>query len=303
MMPLVSANGAGQEAPVIPGSSSKGALRQQSERILATVFQRSVADTEQGRERFIGQLARMALVETLYGAVKKKRKEEGPEAPNVDDGAKRPGRGALGVDDCLAVRSLPRADWQAIADVALVKDSATAEEKAGAIAVRARAAANSIDIATHVAIDRWTGGAADGALFTAAEPHLEWEPIRIEIDPTRLVPSDKEDKEKVADCETVAQAAIALLLLTLKDLAAGLVSLGFGVNRGYGDIEVRSVTVTVEGAPKEPWIGALVGLQFTKQNGCVEIGPKDKLAPLARAWTDYLAAHLSDAGESAETQS
>ncbi len=299
MMPLVTANGAGEEALVIPGSSVKGALRQQSERILATLLQCPVADAEPGQQRFIGQLTRLALVETLYGAVKK-RKEGSPEAPKVENGAKRPGRGALSADDCLAVRSLPRAEWQEIADAALVKDTATAEEKAQSVEVRTRAAANGVHVATHVAIDRWTGGAADGALFTAAEPRLEWEPICIEIDPTRLVPSDREDKEKAADREIVAKAAIALLLLTLRDLAAGLVPLGFGVNRGYGDVKVRRVTLTVEGAPKEPWIAALGGLQLTNQNGCIEIGPKDKLAPLAKAWTDYLAAHCSAAGESAE---
>lgn len=88
----------------------------------------------------------------------------------------------------------------------------------------------------------------------------------------------------------MAQAAIALLLLTLKDAADGLVPLGFGVNRGYGDIEVGSITLTVEHAADGSWLEALGGLRFTRQNGRWEIGPKDKLAPLAEAWRSYLAA-------------
>ena len=97
------------------------------------------------------------------------------------------------------------------------------------------------------------------------------------------------DNENVADRDTVAQAAIALLLLTLKDLASGLVPLGFGVNRGYGDIEVRCVALAVEHPPpKDSWLAALDGIRLTPQNGRVEL-PKDKLAGLAEAWACCLA--------------
>jgi CRISPR/Cas system CSM-associated protein Csm3 (group 7 of RAMP superfamily) len=295
MMPLVTANGAGQEAPVIPGASAKGALRQHSERILATALGLPVAADAPGQQRFIGQLGRMALIETLYGAVKKREKDK-HNARRGGGATKGPGRGALSVDDCLAQCSLPRAAWVDIADAALTKDQASAEEKVRAADLRAHAARNSIDIATHVAIDRWTGGAADGALFTAAEPRLAWEPLRIEIDPTRLVPSDE---KTVSDPGIVAQAAIALLLLTLRDMAAGLVPLGFGVNRGYGDVEVKSVALTVEHAPEGSWLAALDGLRLTPHNGRVDL-PKDRLAGLAGAWKRYLEAQLSPVTDRSE---
>jgi CRISPR/Cas system CSM-associated protein Csm3 (group 7 of RAMP superfamily) len=283
-MPLVTADGAGQETPVIPGSSSKGALRQQSERILATVLQVPVGDDPPGRQRFLGQLARLPLIETLYGAVKK-REGDGSDRQQAGSGKMRPGRGALSIDDCPARLSMSRAEWAALADDALIKGTPTAEKQNRADAARALLDRARIDIATHVAIDRWTGGAADGALFTAAEPRLEWEPIRIEIDPARLVPSDT---EIATDRETVKQAAIALLLLTLEDAANGLVPLGFGVNRGYGAIEVRRVAITVEHAPEDVWLSGLGSIQFAKRDGRVEIGPKDTLACIAEAWSRYI---------------
>jgi CRISPR/Cas system CSM-associated protein Csm3 (group 7 of RAMP superfamily) len=55
MMPLVTADGTGGEAPVIPGASAKGALRQRSERILATVLQVPLPpDDPSGQQRLDG---------------------------------------------------------------------------------------------------------------------------------------------------------------------------------------------------------------------------------------------------------
>ncbi len=94
---------------------------------------------------------------------------------------------------------------------------------------------------THVAIDRWTGGAAENLLFTVLEPATaSWEPIRLSLD-TRRVGS-------------AGDQALALLLLVLRDLADGWLAPGFGGTRGRGAISVASVSFTGAGLP-EPWAG------------------------------------------------
>ena len=60
--------------------------------------------------------------------------------------------------------------------------------------------------AMHVAIDRWTGGAADSFLYSVLEPvAVDWPEIELCVDLDRLAPKENRD------------AALALLLLTLKD--------------------------------------------------------------------------------------
>ncbi|NBD33784.1 MAG: hypothetical protein GVY17_12670, partial [Cyanobacteria bacterium] len=88
--------------------------------------------------------------------------------------------------------------------------------------------------AMHVAVDRWTGGAADGMLYSVLEPiGIEWDNIAIHLDLERL---KKYDSEKV-------QAAIALLLLVLRDFADRKIPIGYGTNRGMGTVEVQAMTL------------------------------------------------------------
>lgn len=84
----------------------------------------------------------------------------------------------------------------------------------------------------HVAIDRFTGGAIDGALFSekAAYWHSDNEadyPLRLEIliDEKNI---DKMDKTKVKE------KALKAFNMALDDLCNGLLPLGGGVNRGHG---------------------------------------------------------------------
>lgn len=87
-------------------------------------------------------------------------------------------------------------------------------------------------ILNHVAIDRFTGGAIDGALFSekAAYWHSDNEadyPLRLEIliDEKNI---DKMDKTKVKE------KALKAFNMALDDLCNGLLPLGGGVNRGHG---------------------------------------------------------------------
>jgi hypothetical protein len=85
--------------------------------------------------------------------------------------------------------------------------------------------------AEHVAIDRWTGGAAESLLYSAIEPRpAAWQPIRLRL--------RSGQGDQAGDT-----AALALLWLTLRDFCAGRIALGFGANRGYGDFEVQSLTI------------------------------------------------------------
>lgn len=84
----------------------------------------------------------------------------------------------------------------------------------------------------HVAIDRFTGGAIDGALFSekAAYWYSDNEsdyPLRLEIliDEKTI---DKMDKTKVKE------KALKAFNMALDDLCNGLLPLGGGVNRGHG---------------------------------------------------------------------
>lgn len=94
------------------------------------------------------------------------------------------------------------------------------------------------------AVDRWTGGALDSALFHVLEPGWEkksagWEPLELELDLHRL---DGEDRRK---------RALALLWLLLRDLAEGQIPLGFATHRGMGAITVEQVTFAWPDAPRQ----------------------------------------------------
>jgi CRISPR/Cas system CSM-associated protein Csm3 (group 7 of RAMP superfamily) len=79
----------------------------------------------------------------------------------------------------------------------------------------------------HVAVDRFTGGASEGKLFSArpVKADILWNPIRIVVDFSRPGPINP-------------LVGLALLELVARDMEEGLVPLGFGANRGLGEIQV-----------------------------------------------------------------
>lgn len=87
----------------------------------------------------------------------------------------------------------------------------------------------------HVAIDRWTGGAADGALYSVLAPKkVEWEPMRFTLDFNRI-------------SEDSRLPALMLLLLTFRDVTENRLPFGFATNRGMGEIEVTAFEFTGSG--------------------------------------------------------
>ena len=125
---------------------------------------------------------------------------------------------------------------------------------------------------TRNAIDRVTGSAAHGALYSELlYPHATWNPIKIGIDHEQLrrnilqdreIASLPENQTDASDCkseavETRLRAALLLMTLAVADLCKGVLPLGGGTGGGLGFIEVSRVSF--EGLPGA---GKPVEIQF-----------------------------------------
>ncbi|MGH8587916.1 MAG: RAMP superfamily CRISPR-associated protein [Gammaproteobacteria bacterium] len=211
-LPMFSADGECQVL-VLPGSAIKGLLRSQAECIVRTVLSLNPQWNENPRQRHLDQLA-VPLVTELFG---------NPRPPKGNEIAKEGRRGALAVATCYSRNGrLGYAQWQTIA-------SAAPESEGGASPLPPlfEHAGLAFQHAFHVAVDRWTGGAAESLLYSGVEPFgIEWEPISIRLDLAAVGPKG---------------AAIALLWLVLRDLWEGRLGLGFGVNRSYGAVKIERV--------------------------------------------------------------
>lgn len=257
---------------VLPGGTIKGALRSHAELVERTARRLDAPSAGPGAPAgdysttFRAQLDQLPAVRALFGSAR-------------DDAGDRRA-GALRAEECTALPTIPDALWDSVTGGDGAQDSAetgtgTAPDRREAGDGWERGLAHSVldrleDLgmaqADHVALDRWTGGAADGRLFSVLEPHtVEWEPIRLSVDLTRL--SGERD------------SALALLLLTLRDLAGGWIPLGALTNRGFGDIDVTEVTLTGGSWPEPVTLPRALA------------GPE--IAPIAQAWTDYLAQEVS----------
>lgn len=100
----------------------------------------------------------------------------------------------------------------------------------------------------HIAIDRWTGGVVEGALFCELiYPNAQWQPIELEIDPERLKHNVRiESLDTMIDDTEVrnrARASWCLLCLALAELCAGTLPLGGKTTRGLGQVEVTGITI------------------------------------------------------------
>jgi CRISPR/Cas system CSM-associated protein Csm3 (group 7 of RAMP superfamily) len=213
IMPFVSRVGADAWALALPGSSIKGALRQHAERIVRTVLG---ADFAIDDAQHHGQVD-VPLVRELFGHTKRSAEAGGGGA-----------RGLLAVASCYATARFGGAELAAL-------DHGQGERPRG------------LDRADHVAIDRWTGGAAEALLYNAIEPRgIDWQPLELTLDLRRL---------QAADADTRC-ALLALLMLLLDDLVRGQIALGYGVNRGYGaidivDIHIRGLAHAAAGLPDD----------------------------------------------------
>ena len=110
---------------------------------------------------------------------------------------------------------------------------------------------------TRNAIDRVTGSAAHGALYSELlYPHVTWDSIQIDIDHAQLCrnirqdpggfvlpdPSSSDKDYDLPGFKIRLQAAILLLTMAVTDLCEGVLPLGGGTGGGLGFIEVSQVS-------------------------------------------------------------
>jgi hypothetical protein len=299
MLPLVSRVEGGL-ALVLPGSSVKGALRSQAERIIRTLLDPQLAAgwkrggpagafawerLNDPKKRFLHDVD-VPLVTWLFGdrgrgPLERRKKPVGDDRPvhagwTLPRDTPRRGLAALAIDDCYATVPIPENTWDQIRSAA-VDLNALKDRPGQPLPVTQQLAAAALSdwtAAFHVAVDRWTGGAADQFLFTVLEPHnVVWESLRLSIDFDRLPETDR-------------VPAVALLWLVLRDLCQRRIPLGYGTNRGMGEVEVERIDVAPRDlGPDMSW------LQRGVVSGSGGAGPIPPTAlPLVdRAWRAWLA--------------
>jgi len=246
---------------VIPGSSIKGVLRTQAERIVRTVCNWSTAEA-------FSEQVKLDLVDELFG-----------KAENNSNGKPQGKMSALSVDDCYATIEMETEKWSAV-EQATKSDNQEFQdfkETLKTAVVPENSNENpfrKLQPAIHVAVDRWTGGAADGMLYSVLEPiGVEWDNIAIHLDLERL---KKYDSEKV-------QPAIALFLLVLRDFADRKIPIGYGTNRGMGTVEVQEMTLNcsaIDGLPEIDQVSAIA-------RDLSSLGD-EILTPLNTAWQNWI---------------
>ncbi|HEY0697585.1 MAG TPA: RAMP superfamily CRISPR-associated protein, partial [Micromonospora sp.] len=239
-LPLTDTAADGSVRLLLPGSSIRGAVRAHAERIVRTLQRQDAPD------HFVDALRQPPPgVDVLFGSA--------PSGTSTD-GASKGWRGVLTVADCHSLGRVSAEAWNEIValspDPVARNDRGEREERGERNNERDRArsalakklddvhGAFALKVSDHVAIDRWTGGASDHRLFSVLDPDstVAWEPIRIEVDVSRL------DRHGASGETVSASMALPLLLLVLRDLRDGWLSFGYGGTRGRGQIEVTGVT-------------------------------------------------------------
>lgn len=204
MLPLVSGTRSGKVAPVLGGGGIKGVLRSHAARILRTV-QGNKHDHWKVDEDNADPDPNLSLIADLFGC--------------------RENAGRLQVDDVYQVENdIDAASW--LAEDPATLNQATVHED-------------------HVAIDRFTGGASDSALYSTRVPRRDkkWDAIRLRIDFSRPY-YQRSPKASVTLSREMQLAETALVLLALRDIAAGFLPLGFATRRGMGEITITGIAIT-----------------------------------------------------------
>ncbi|MEK8021594.1 MAG: RAMP superfamily CRISPR-associated protein [Candidatus Parabeggiatoa sp.] len=267
ILPRVSGVDNGLLTLVLPGSTLKGVLRNQAERIVRTVLnRRDFPEKWLKSNHWIEQLE-VPLVDYLFGTAKKAEKTSKTVQEAKDIQAANPiaaaGKGCLTVRTCYAQNTeCTTQQWQEVENAKStlqewhkIKEARpseinplyTALDQAGL----RQAQQSYFEQAFHLGIDRWTGGAADGFLYSALEPfQVKWEPIEMRLD------LGKGDQDRLPN--DLKTPAVALLLLLLRDLSEQRLPIGFGVNRGYGTLNINKVTFKQTGETENPhWLNGL----------------------------------------------
>lgn len=200
-------------APVLPGSSIKGVLRSRAERIMSTVLGCETAPA--------APEAAYLPIYWLFGAGRQDQLVDGQHL----------GRGALIFEDCVA--TAPHVSTEKWEELVQVKQRGDTDEHEPSWTVLQNSALADWHVMTHVAIDRWTGAAADGLLFADLEPRgVDWQEIGISI--RGGLPAGQTERHVLAGW--------ALLALVLGEFAQGTLAFGHGTTRGLGQTKLTGAS-------------------------------------------------------------
>jgi CRISPR/Cas system CSM-associated protein Csm3 (group 7 of RAMP superfamily) len=219
MLPVTSGVADGKLSLVLAGSSIKGAFRSQAERIVRTL--KNLEATGEFNEQ-----VKVPIVRELFGG----KKEKNATNPKV-------GLGALSIDDCYAKDefSMNTKDWRNVEQGKFDNEATYSQTELHQALKKIDGESNDktskrFHISHHTAIDRFTGGVAEGALYSVLAPHnIQWQPITMSLDFGRTGENDK--------------CCLMLLLLVLRDLAENRLPLGFATNRGMGEVEIEKIEI------------------------------------------------------------
>lgn len=260
ILPLVSQVDSGVRF-VIPGSSIKGVLRAHAERIVRTVCSKPT------KESFLEQM-HLSLINEIFGAASRSEQERGLI-------------GALSIDDCYAKPkySMSPEHWAEVENAPKESNEEFSQfkEKLRTALKGSSRPFRVLQPAIHVAIDRWTGGAADAMLYSILEPiGVEWEKIGIQLDINQLQKQDA----------SLLQPVIALLLVVLRDFANRKIPIGYGTNRGMGTVEVTEMYMHCSS------IKELIGIgQETAISPDLSNLDSQFLSDLTIAWQTWISQH------------
>lgn len=232
-LPLTTASAPGRVRLLLPGSSIKGALRARAVYILGTLG----APDPHSDDAF----------QLLFGTPSTRPPQRSGDRTESPDSAGENtstaggdaallGRGRLRVDDSTTLTEMSRHAWDAVALPDADGEGRSDDRRARRhLAGSLRAVSDDTTVfvvADRVAIDRWTGGAADNRLFSQLEPHTRWTPLHLELNLRGISPG-------------LATRGIGLLSLIVRELVDGWIPLGYGTRRGLGAISIDPPDVTV----------------------------------------------------------
>lgn len=225
IVPLVQRNLDDEVRLLLPGSSIKGALRSHAERVERTA---GSVEVDFGHD-FDRQLASAKVAGLLFGLA--------------------PGAGGEGAKGVVTVRDVASRAWVSGADwdrVMNAKDEAAMLKAIESFNKPVRGGGRFLlDLVARNAIDRFTGGVIDGALFTVLEPYADFDSIVVDLDVDALRSRAEARAGDASMAAAAAVAAVTLVLLTIRDVADGFVNFGAHGNRGAGRVTVDAGEIAI----------------------------------------------------------
>lgn len=272
---------------LIPGSSVKGVFRSHAERIARTAagFDVPSAFAEQVKAGGV------SAVGDLFGL-----------AGDEQDEAQPGRRGVLTVHEVRSSVAVPAADWERICLAAesvgpTLPEDRHSTQRGAASQANMRALAREVDafndnhhaaglwldVVMRNSLDRWTGGAATGRLFSTVEAHARWDDIVLDLDVARLRRLARKNPQQI-------DAAIALLLFVVIDACEGWLALGHSTTRGLGAFTADPATVTFTAADSLDADDDNVSALLTHQTLAAILAEPILLEDLSRSWQAVIAA-------------